>query len=424
MTRHPASRPLAQHSSAHGPRLWTRALRAVGISLAVLLVSGAGVVGYVLSDLTAAVAHNAVQLEGGPTAAPDFGAYKGGFNMLVVGIDACEAKYADLFPGRCDGPDASSVNNDVTVLMHVSNTPRRITVVSYPRDMIVPVPSCTAKDGTQISAQSGAMINTTYQEGGLSCVAKTVSALSGGQKIDFAAAVNFGTVIDITNAIGGVQVCLATPMNDPYTGLDLSAGQHTIQGLQALQFLRTRHGLVSGSDLARIGNQQQYLGSLARQLTSGAVLSNVPEVLKIANIALSNLEASTTLADPSTIVQLALAVKDVKPADITFIQYPNMTDPDDPNRVVPDDASAQTLWTAVAANQPLLITHKNTVNDGVTVEGAAPTSTGAATPAPSPSGASTAAPTPAPTESAVPLSDTVRGSTAAQQTCSNGDTGG
>ncbi|MBS1674896.1 MAG: LCP family protein [Actinobacteria bacterium] len=423
MNRRTRPRPRPQHAPRRTPKPWLRVLRAFGIVVAVVAASTVGVAGYVVADLSAAVAHNAVQLEGGPTTAPDFAAYKGGFNLLVVGIDACEAKYANLFPGRCDGPDASSVNNDVTVLMHVSNTPRRITVVSFPRDMIVPVPACTAKDGTQISAQDAAQINTTYDEGGLSCVAKTVSALSG-QNIDFAAAVNFGTVIDITDAIGGVQVCLATPMNDPYTGLDLSAGDHTVQGLQALQFLRTRHGLVSGSDLARIGNQQQYLGSLARKLTSGAVLSDVPEVLKIANIALTNLEASTTLADPATIVQLALAVKDVQPSDITFIQYPNLTDPDNPNRVIPDDASAQTLWAAVAANQPLLITHQNTANDGVTVEGSAPTGTGAPTPAPTGSASATTAPSPASTAPAVPLSDNVRGSTAAQQTCSNGDSGG
>ncbi|MGN8025735.1 LCP family glycopolymer transferase [Microbacterium sp. 22242] len=423
MTRPSAARPIAQHSSARGPRAWSRLLRTVGLGLAVVLVSGIGVAGYVLTDLTAAVAHNSVQLEGGPAVAPDIAAYKSGFNLLVVGIDACEAKYADLFPGRCDGPDASSVNNDVTVLVHVSNTPRRITVVSFPRDLITAVPSCTAKDGTETSAQSAAQINTTYEEGGLSCVAKTVSALSG-QQVDFAAAVNFGTVIDITNAIGGVQVCLATPMDDAYTGLNLSAGEHTVQGLQALQFLRTRHGLVSGSDLARIGNQQQYLGSLARKLTSGKVLSDVPTVLNIANIALSNIEASTTLTNPMTIVQLALAVKDVKPADITFVQYPTVTDPDNPNRVVEDDSAAQTLWAAVAANQPVLITHQNTIDDGVTVEPSAAPATPDPSASPAPSTGPATSATPAPTSTAVPLAQNVRGSTAAQQTCSNGDTSG
>lgn len=421
MTRHTATRPLAQHSSTHGPRALARILRAIGIGVAVVLVSIVGVTGYVLLDLTTAVAHNSVRLEDGPVSAPDIGAYKSGFNLLVVGIDACEPKYANLFPGRCDGPDASSVNNDVTVLVHVSNVPRRVTVISFPRDLVMPIPSCTAKDGTPVSAQRAAQINTTYDEGGLSCVAKTVTQLSG-LRVDFAAAVNFGTVIDMTNAIGGVPVCLVTPMNDAYTGLNLSAGEHTIQGLQALQFLRTRHGLVSGSDLARIGNQQQYLASLARKLTSGQVLSNVPEVLKIANIALSNLEASTTLANPSTIVQLALAVKDVRPSDITFIQYPTLTDPDNPNRVIEDDASAQTLWAAIAANQAVQITHQNTVNDGVTVTGTAADATNSSAAATPPPGVSASPNTSSPAPSAVPLSDNVRGSTAAQQTCTNGDT--
>jgi LCP family protein required for cell wall assembly len=267
-----------------------------------------------------------------------------------------------------------------------------------------------------VSAQSAAQINTTYDEGGLSCVAKTVSALSG-QQVDFAAAVNFGTVIDITNAIGGVQVCLATPIDDAYTGLSLSAGEHTIQGLQALQFLRTRHGLVSGSDLARIGNQQQYLASLARQLTSGKVLSNVPEVLKIATIALTNLEASTTLKNPATILQLALAVKDVQPSDITFIQYPNVTDPDNPNRVIPDALRADAL--VRRRGEPTgpdhAPEHGERRGHGRTDD---------------PHGRAdarsrgSAAPTPTPAASAVPLSDNVRGSTAAQQTCTNGDTSG
>ena len=131
---------------------------------------------------------------------------------------------------------------------------------------------------------------------------------------------------------------------------------------------------------------------------------------------MSNIEASTTLTNPMTIVQLALAVKDVPHSDITFIQYPTLTDPDNPNRVIEDDASAQTLWAAIAANQPVQITHQNTVNDGVTVEPAAPSAT------PAPSGTASPAPSATPAPSAVPLSDNVRGSTAAQQTCSNGDT--
>ncbi|NKF32227.1 LytR family transcriptional regulator, partial [Pseudomonas sp. BGM005] len=115
---------------------------------------------------------------------------------------------------------------------------------------------------------------------------------------------------------------------------------HVIEGLTALQFLRTRHGVGDGSDLGRIGNQQQYMSSLARKLISGETLGNVPMMLKLATTGLDNVEASTSLADPMKIVQIALAVKSVPFEDIVFLQYPTFTDPDNPNRVVPDKASA------------------------------------------------------------------------------------
>ena len=82
-----------------------------------------------------------------------------------------------------------------------------------------------------------------YREGGLNCVVKTVSQLSG-MNIQFAAKVNFGGVIKITDAIGGVEVCIGNGgIHDPNTGIDWPAGPHVVQGIEALQFLRTRYGL-------------------------------------------------------------------------------------------------------------------------------------------------------------------------------------
>lgn len=412
-------RTVARHGRLRAPRAWSQALRLVALSLAVVLVSGTGVAAYVVYDLSATVSSHAVALDGEASIPPDISAYKDGFNLLLTGLDKCEPAYASLFPGRCDGPDADGISNDVTLMVHVSTSPRRVTVVSFPRDMIVPVPSCTAADGSTIPKSSGQMFNTTYKEGGLNCVARTITALTD-QPVQFAASVTFGGVIEITNAIGGVDVCLATPLQDPYTGLDLSAGTHTIAGYEALQFLRTRHGLVSGSDLARIGNQQQYMSSLARKLVSGKVLGDVPTLLKLATVAVKNLEASTSLANPATLVQLALAVKDVPLSDITFVQYPNVTDPDNPNRVLPDEDAAKALWDAIVANAPLEITHQNTENDGVTVEPAPGSTTAPVDPAAPATQDATPAPDPAPTSTAVPLPQNVKGNTASQATCSNG----
>ncbi|QMU97149.1 LytR family transcriptional regulator [Microbacterium esteraromaticum] len=407
--------PVARHGQLSSPSAVGQLLKLIGVALAVVLVSGVGVAGYVLTGFTSTVSANAVELEDTKELPPDIGAYPGGFDILLTGVDTCEEKYKELFGKRCSGKDAGGTLNDVNLLVHVSSEPRRVTAVSFPRDLMLPIPECTDANGDTKSAMSKQPLNTAYEhggeDGGLNCVVKTVAALTG-EDIEFAAKVTFGGVIEITDAIGGVDVCLASPIKDRHTGLDMAEGTHTIQGLQALQFLRTRHGVGDGSDLGRIGNQQQYMSSLARKLISGEVLGNVPVMLRLADTGLSNLEASTSLADPMKIVQIALAVKSVPFEDIVFVQYPTVEDPSNPNKVVPDKRAATALWDAIAANKQLQITHETTANDGVVVQEPE-------TPAPTESGT----PNPVPDDVAE-LPSTIKGNSAAVQTCSNGNVRG
>lgn len=400
---------MARHGQLQSPGPISQLLKIIGVALAVVLVSGVSVSAFVVSDLYGTATADAVELEGQQPVPPDISEYEGGFDMLLVGTDTCEEAYAQLFGDRCSGDDAEGNLNDVNILLHVSEEPRRITAVSFPRDLMLPIPECTREDGTTTAAMSKQPLNSAYMDGGLNCVAKTITEITG-QDIEFAASVTFGGVIEITNSIGGVDVCLATPIKDRYTGLDMAAGTHNIMGLEALQFLRTRHGVGDGSDLGRIGNQQQYMSSLTRKLISGEVLGNVPTMLRLANTALSNLEASTSLTNPMTIVQIALAVKDVPFEDIVFLQYPTYEDPYDVNKVVADTESAQAMWDAINANQQLQVTHENTENDGVVVQ--EPTA---------PVEGETGTETPAPTDTAVALPDSIKGNSAAQQTCSNGN---
>ncbi|MCS3843548.1 LCP family protein [Microbacterium sp. AK031] len=405
-------RTVARHGQLRSPGPISQLLKIIGVALAVVLVSGVSVSAFVVSDLYGTATADAVELEGQKPVPPDIGEYEGGFDMLLVGTDSCEDAYAYLFGDRCSGDDAEGNLNDVNILLHVSEEPRRITAVSFPRDLMLPIPECTREDGSTTPAMSKQPLNSAYMEGGLNCVAKTI-AEETGQDIEFAASVTFGGVIEISNAIGGVDVCLATPIKDRYTGLDMAAGTHTVMGLEALQFLRTRHGVGDGSDLGRIGNQQQYMSSLSRKLISGEVLGNVPTMLRLANTALSNLQPSQSLTNPTTIVQVALAVKDVPFEDIVFLQYPTYEDPYDANKVVADAESAQIMWDAINANQQLHITHENTENDGVVVQEPV---------APAPADGETATEeAPAPTDTAVALPDSIKGNSAAQQTCSNGN---
>lgn len=408
-------RTVARHGELASPHPFSLIMKVVGVIVAVVLVSGAGVAAYAAIDLTSSIAENSVALEGQGAVPPDIGAIEGGVNVLLVGTDECEPEYAHIFGDRCTGADAAGQLNDVNMLLHISDNPRRVTVISFPRDLMVPIPSCTREDGSVSSAMSKQQINTAWSFGGLSCVTKTISELSG-MNIPFAAKVSFGNVINITDAIGGVDVCIGNGgIRDRYTGIDWPAGDRNVQGLEALQFLRTRHGLENGSDLARISNQQQYMSSLARKLTSEEVLSNPATLYKLATTAVDNITPSQSLANPTTMVQIALAVKDVPLDEIVFLQYPVAADPYDINRVVPDWDTADALWEILESNSAVNVTHDPNLTGGVIAADPEASETPAATPAPTASG------TPAPTESAVDLPDTISGTSGADQTCSAGN---
>ncbi|MEX8034506.1 LCP family protein [Microbacterium sp. 20-116] len=419
-------RTVARHGRLTSPGPLSQLFRGVAIALAVLLVSGGAVLAYAAVDLTQSFTADAVELKGQPAVPPDLGELKGGVNMLLVGTDECEPSFAQLFGDRCTGADSEGSLNDVNMLVHISDAPRRVTVISFPRDLMVPIPSCTDKDGNETSAMSKQQINSAFSYGGLSCVVQTVSELSG-LEIPFAAKVSFGGVINITDAIGGVDVCIANGIKDRYTGIDWPAGMRTVQGLDALQFLRTRHGVGDGGDLGRISNQQQYMSRLANKLKSQDVLSNPATLYKLASTALRNVDPSTSLTNPLTLVQIASAVKDVPFNEIVFIQYPTYTDPSNPNRVVPDRTDADTLWAALSANQPLELSGNLSDGNGVVVDKnatPAPTQTPTPVETASPSPTATSQASPAPTSDAIQLPSGIAGQTAAQSTCSNGNVRG
>jgi anionic cell wall polymer biosynthesis LytR-Cps2A-Psr (LCP) family protein len=223
-----------------------------------------------------------------------------------------------------------------------------------------------------------------------------------------------------------VPVCLATPVVDPYAGLNLPAGQVTLVGADALAFVRSRHGVGDGSDLGRISNQQLFLSALMRKITSAGVLSNPLTMFSLAHAAVSNMQLSDTLTSPTTMVAIALALKNVSLSNIVFLQFPSITDPIDPNRVAPDVSAAQVLTTALQADQPVTLT--GAVGRAAVLSPGASASPAPTAPAPAPTAtqpgstsppAGTPSATPAP--SAVALPSNVTGQTAAEQTCTKGN---
>lgn len=416
-------KPPPQHARREPASPWRRGVKAVAIVAAVVVVAAVAVGGFYAWSLTSRLQEASVPLKDAPVEPPALSEYSEPFAVLVVGTDECDDVVAAAFGPRCSDPENDGARNDVNMLLHVSADPRRVTVVSFPRDLQVAIPECTNKDGSVFGGTDRASMNTSYEDGGLPCVADTVSGLTG-QSIPFAAKVSFGNVVNITDAIGGVEVCIGGDgIDDPDAGITWDAGPRVVKGFDALAFLRTRYGVGDGSDLARIGNQQQYVSRLVNKLRSDEVLSNPGTLIGLANTAVNNIEPSESLADPIRIAQLAYTLKDVPFSEFTFVQYPVLPDPYNSNHVVPDEASAQVLFDALNSNAALALTGEANANGGVVADPSAPTPAPDAsapvkgTPAPDAS----ASPDPSGTPGVVELPSNVSGTKADQATCSAGN---
>lgn len=401
--------PVAQHAPHRTPTAWGSALRMLGIGVAVVAVSALGIGGFIAADLALRVSDGAVDLEGAPEVAPpSLGAYPGEFAILLVGTDECGAVSKQKLGERCVREEG--IRNDVNLLVHVSEEPRKVSVVSLPRDLMLEVPDCTREDGSVASGSSKAPINSVFERAGLSCVAKSVAELSGID-IGFAAKLSFDGVMKITDAIGGVEICVGgSGIRDRHTDINWDPGPRTVLGYEALQFIRVRKGIGDGSDLARISNQQQYMSRLAKTILSSETLTDPGKVLRLANVVADNVDPSKELANPVRLAQLALALKDVPFDEFKFLQLPTLEDPDDDDRVVVNEEAAAPMWEAIRTGESMQITGKASNHGGVVVEETtAPSAPPSDAPSPSPSASQ-----------GVVLSDQISGIDLNQQTCSGG----
>ncbi|MGO3147912.1 MAG: LCP family protein [Leucobacter sp.] len=341
---------------------------------------------------------------------------EGELNIFLAGSDTRQGQSYN------DGEEGEL--NDVNLLLHISADHKNATVISFPRDLMVPIPSCPSEDGTPdyYSAMSEQQLNSAMMYGGLPCAVRTVSELTG-MEIPYAAVIKFDGVVGISNAIGGVDVCLAQPIVDPHTDLDLPAGDVSLKGWDALQFLRTRHGVGDGSDVSRISNQQVFMSALMRKLKSAETLSDPIKVWSLAKAAVDNMTLSESMKSVQFMQAAAGTVKDIDLENIKFVQYPTFAHPYEEGRLTPDYTSAQVLLDLVQSGESFDVA---AVGEGAAVD--TPEGTDAPPEAPPestevpPEG--TEAP---PTDGATPagpvqLPDSITGQSAATTSCSAGRT--
>lgn len=408
-----AENPIARHGQLTNTPAWATALRIVAAGLAVVLASAGLVATVAVWDLARTVPPGVALIGERNSPAPEIKASRGAINVLLAGSDSGGGDTATF-------GERGETLNDVTMLLHVSADHRKATVISLPRDLIVPIASCPDGKGGDYPAQTN-KLNTANSVGGLACIVKTVENLTG-LTIPYAGIIEFQGVIAMSNAVGGVEVCVATAIHDRKIHFDLEAGSQTLKGFAALQFLRSRYGVGDGSDLGRISNQQVFLSALVRKLKSADTLGNPLTLYALAQAAAHNISLTNSLKSANNIVSVALALKNIDLANVVFVQYPNASGTSNGhNGVLPITSAATTLITAVEDDRPLAITGSTGI--GSQLDPAAPT----ATPGPSSSPGSGQGGSPPASQSpggAVELPDSIHGQTAAQQTCTKGQRAG
>src|SRR3712207_5826839 len=170
--------------------------------------------------------------------------------------------------------------------------------------------------------------------------------------------ITFRGVAEMSNAVGGVLVCINAPISDPQAGLEITeARTHTLADEQALAFLRSRHGAGDGSDLGRISSQQVYMSSLVRTLKSADTLGDLSKVYQLARAATGNMTLSENFAQLDTLAAIALALKDVPLQNVVFAQYPVADGTSGPylGKLEPITAQADDLFARIAADQPFTL---------------------------------------------------------------------
>ncbi|MDT0573700.1 LCP family protein [Streptomyces sp. DSM 3412] len=195
-----------------------------------------------------------------------------GTNYLIVGSDSraglSDEQKKELHTGSADGKRTDSM-----MILHTgSNGP---TLVSLPRDSNVEIPSFVGSESGKTYQGTGRQVklNAAYAEDGPELLVRTVEA-NTGLHIDHYVEIGFAGFANIVDAVGGVEIEIPKGgMKDTKSGADFEAGKQTLNGEQALAFVRTRYALA-GSDLDRTKNQQKFLAALASQTATPSTVLN------------------------------------------------------------------------------------------------------------------------------------------------------
>jgi len=238
-------------------------------------------------------------------------------NILLVGSDSREGLTRGERNSLSTGKDQGK-RSDTMILMHIAADNSSVTMVSFPRDSYVSIPSYTDKAGVKRPASKN-KINASFFYGGPTLTIRTIEK-NTGLNIDHYVEVNIAGFVKMVDALGGAQVCLAKSVNDKDSGLKLAKGKHLLDGADSLSYVRARH-IYADQDLGRIRAQQAFIGSVARKALSAQTLTNPIKLNRFLDASLSSVTTDKEF-NKQAILTLAGRMRDVQAGQIQFLTVP------------------------------------------------------------------------------------------------------
>ncbi|NKQ28382.1 LCP family protein [Streptomyces galbus] len=313
------------------PRRRRRVLRWSATVLAVVILGTAGAGYLYYQHLNANIRSDDLNLGDAKDRAAQTKANAAGqtpLNILLIGSDARDTAENQKLGGARDtfgGPPLA----DVQMLLHVSADRSNMSVVSIPRDTLLSLPKCTDPDDGKVypATQGRMMANESLGRGGPGCTVATWEKLTGIH-IDHFMMIDFSGVVSMADAIGGVPVCVDANVYSHTSagkgsGLKLRKGTTSVQGKQALQWLRTRYGFEDDTDLARAKAQHMYMNSMVRELRASAKLTSPNKLRKLAEAATRAITVDNGLDSIKKMYDLAGELQRVPTERITMTTMPN-----------------------------------------------------------------------------------------------------
>ena len=278
-------------------------------------------------------------------------------NYLIVGSDTREGLSKEELKELKVGSTATAAGgrSDTMLLVHISKDRDKAFLVSFPRDSLVTIPAHKSSSGENLIPARQNKLNAAFSFGGAPLLIETIESETN-LKIDHYIEVSFAGFAGIVNALGGVEVCTKVDIDDPKSHLVLSAGTHTLNGIEALKYVRTRDFDGRG-DIGRMQRQQEFMSSVLNKATSTGVLLNPIKIVNFMNAAISTIKMDENLSKED-LLNLAKQMRGLSSGNVRTLTVP-LSNPNGRvdgvgSVVVWDETLSADLWTRIRNDASLV----------------------------------------------------------------------